>query len=356
MLLPALLLLPALALPVPVPSAGLPTQAQPVQLCTPTDSALGELSGLGVRGEHLLAVGDGGRALRVAVLDAACATVGELSSPDDPRDVEDMAVAADGTVWLADIGDNDRDRDTVALFGVRPGADGTSSSSLHRLTYPDGPHDAEALLLARSGRPVIVTKELSGSAGVYAPGTTVDQLPAPGPTELERVGTVQLVPTTTPGGPPGGIGSLLVTGGAVSADGTVAALRTYTDAYLFTAPDGDVVAALGRTPVRVPLPAEPQGEAIAFTAGGALLSGSESAGGALPPVRSVAGATAFAAGVNASDVTAGDSPQAQEPDEEAPTSPDTTSGVTPWQAGVVAVLVAGLLVWLFSLLSKRRRR
>ena len=41
--------------------------------------------------------------------------------------------------------------------------------------------------------------------------------------------------------------------------------RTYTDAHLFAAPDGDVVAALGGTPVTVPLPGEPQGEAVALT-------------------------------------------------------------------------------------------
>ena len=80
----------------------------------------------------------------------------------------------------------------------------------------------------------------------------------------------------------------------MSADGRVVALRTYTDAWLYAAPDGDVAAALRRTPVRVPLPGEPQGEAVAFLPDGTLLSGSESRGGVTGQLRAVPGAGALA--------------------------------------------------------------
>ena len=90
---------------------------------------------------------------------------------------------------------------------------------------------------------------------------------------------MQLTSTDTPGGPvPGIVGSVTVTGAATSADGTAVALRTYTDAYLFPLPDGDVAARFAAKPVRVPLPDEAQGEAIAFEPDGSLLSGSEGAG------------------------------------------------------------------------------
>ena len=56
-------------------------------------------------------------------------------------------------------------RATVALIALRP--DG--SATLYRLTYPDGPHDAEALLLAPDGTPYIVTKEIAGRERVYRP-------------------------------------------------------------------------------------------------------------------------------------------------------------------------------------------
>ena len=83
----------------------------------------------------------------------------------DPYDPEDLAVAADGTVWLADTGDNRRTRATVALIALRP----TAPTGIYRLTYPDGPHDAEALLLAPDGTPYVVTKEILGASGVYRP-------------------------------------------------------------------------------------------------------------------------------------------------------------------------------------------
>jgi hypothetical protein len=85
----------------------------------------------------------------------------------------------------------------------------------------------------------------------------------------------------------GGIGSTLVTGGSVSPDGTVVALRTYTEAYLYRAPGGDIPAALRGKPVHIPLPNEVQGEAIAIEPDGTLLSASE---GQRQPVRAVHGA------------------------------------------------------------------
>src|SRR5690606_6399673 len=87
-----------------------------------------------------------------------------------------------------------------------------------------------------------------------------------------------LGPTETPGGPLPGASSTLITGGAVSADGTVAAVRTYTDVYLFHAPDRDIAAALAAGPdLRIPAPDEPQGEAVAFTSNGDLMTASETA-------------------------------------------------------------------------------
>ncbi|MGH3910993.1 MAG: hypothetical protein ACRDRM_09200, partial [Pseudonocardiaceae bacterium] len=246
-----------------------PAAAQPAvqALCTPADLELTELSGLATDGNRWFAVSDGGTSLRVLVLNPAdCGVLDEITADVNPYDVEDLALAHDGTLWLADTGDNDLDRSTVALHRLTPDGD----ASLYRLTYPDGPHDAEALLLDQTGIPYVVTKEL-GPARVYRPTGTLAE---PGPTALEQVATVRIEPTSTPGGPVGGVGSVLVTGGAASIDGQLVALRTYTDAYLFSAPGGDVVAALAGAPVRIPLPDEPQGEALALAPDGTLLSGS----------------------------------------------------------------------------------
>ena len=154
--------------------------------------------------------------------------------------------------------------------------------------YPDGPHDAEALLLSGDGRPVIVTKELGGRSAIYTvdaalppePATATDPAAArrrrrrPGLGHPERgpmggrargrrgwspgarcpptAGSSRCGPTPTPGSTPPG-----------------APRRPRTSSPRCAG-----------TPVRVPLPDEPQGEAIAFAADGTLLSAGESPGGA----------------------------------------------------------------------------
>ncbi len=261
-------------------------------LCTPTESGLAEISGLAADGGRMFAIGDSGTDRSLWVLDGDCQVTDELPVPVDPFDVEDLALFG-GTLWLSDTGDNNRVRASVALIGMDPA---TGSGATHTLTYPDGAHDAEALLIGRDGRPVIVTKEVLADSAIYttASGATVTDLPGSGSTALSRVGRVRLGPTDTPGGPlpVPGAASVLVTGGAVSADGRVVALRTYTDIYLYPAPDGDIAAALTTaTPVRVPMPGQPQGEAIAFTPSGDLLSASEANGGALQPILVLRGAT-----------------------------------------------------------------
>jgi len=225
---------------------------------------------------------DGGRRVEVDRIDpATCAIVERRDARIDPYDPEDLALGPDGALWVGDIGDNEHRRESVAVV-VLPRR---GSGHLHRFVYPDGPHDAEALLVDGAGRPVIVTKEVGGLSGIYRPATMPS---SEGPTPLDRVGGVRLPASDTAGGPIGAFGSSLITG-AAQQDGVVA-LRSYTDAWLYPAANGDVVAALGGDPVRVPLPGEPQGEAIAFNPAGTLVSGSEARGGTPGQIRTVPGA------------------------------------------------------------------
>jgi phytase-like protein len=267
----------------PVPASAAPAAPEP--LCTMKDSRIGELSGLVSDGSRLYAINDGGTKVQVFVLGRDCKVQKVLTDRTDPFDVEDLARTPDGRLWLSDTGDNEKGRLTVALLEMSP----QGKVTLHRLTYPDGQHDTEALLMDKSGTPYLITKDILGEAKVYRPS---GPLASPGPTNLEKVGSLKIETTDTQGGPVGSIGSVLVTGGASMADGSVVALRTYTDAYVYAAPDGDVAAALQRTPVRIPLPGEKQGEAIAFDPDGTLLAGSEGVG---QPLRAVRGAAALAA-------------------------------------------------------------
>ena len=303
--------------------------------CSITDPRLAELSGLVVVGEQLLALNDGGEQLAVLGLDDSCAVVDVQSAPVDPYDPEDLAVGPDGTVWVADTGDNAADRATVALHVLRPGG----VPSLYRLSYPDGAHDAEALLLAPDGTPYVVTKEVLGASGVYRPtGPLADGATV----AMERVGSVNLTLTGTPGGPVGRAGQLLVTGGAVAADGSAVALRTYTDAYVWPLAGSDIAGALAGEAVRVPLPESPQGEAVSFAADGqALVIASEGLPSAvtvvpLPAVPAAAGVTAGPAGTPL------------------PSFADLTrSGRSPITAALIAAAVATLVVWVGSRLRRR---
>jgi hypothetical protein len=292
---------------------------------------------------------DGGRRVQIHRLDAAtCAITGTRTNDIDPSDPEDLARGPGGSLWVGDTGDNDLRRSSVAVIVLSP----RGEAQLHRLTYPDGAHDAEALLVDTAGRPVVVTKD-AGPAGVYRSEVPPD---GPGPTPLVRVGTVSLPASDTAGGPIGGLGSRVVTGAAASADGRVVALRTYTDAWLYRVPDGDIVAALAGTPVRVPLPGEPQGEAIAFGPDGTLLSGSETRGGVPGEIRAIPGA----AGLVGQDLPAApSSAPATAPERERPER-DEGEGTPEWLpaavGGGIAVALLLLAAGLVAVRGMRRGR
>ncbi|MEV0681540.1 hypothetical protein AB0I60_33965 [Actinosynnema sp. NPDC050436] len=328
-------------------TAGFAT-AQPAvaDVCDVADRRLEELSGLASDGDRWFAVNDSDNgAIEVHVLDRRCRITDTITAATNPYDVEDLALAPDGTLWLADTGDNGKSRETVALHAV--GQDG--SARIFRFTYPDGKHDAEALLLAADGTPHLVTKEPIGSALVYRPAGAWD---GAGPTPLEQVARVSISGTDTPGGPvQSSVMTRVVTGGAMSKDGKVAALRTYTDAYLFPVPDGDLATALEGDPVRIPLPDEAQGEAIAFDPDGTLLSASEfgNQGATSSTVRAVAGAAASA--IPKPTTTA---PAPEEPGRGEPAAVDTSA--SPEERPLWPVLGAGAAALALVALAIRRSR
>lgn len=321
----------------PAAPAAAEEPAAPSVRCQVTDPRLAELSGLVDVGDRMLAMVDGGDQVAVYVLDAACQVVDVTTAALDPYDPEDLGVGADGTVWFADTGDNNATRATVALIALRP--DG--GTALYRLTYPDGPHDAEALLLAPDGTPYVVTKEVLGASHVYRPAAP---LVDGGSVPMTDVGTVAFTLTGTPGGPVGRAGQLLVTGGAVARDGSHIALRTYTDAYVWPLAGSDVPAALAAEPVRIALPDAPQGEAVSFTAdGSALLVAGEGVPGdvTLVPIPA-ASAPAAASGSAAADPSL------------SALLDDGGTGPSPVTAGIAAALVATVLVWIGGRIRRRR--
>ena len=214
---------------------------------------------------RVFAVGPDGRTRTVATLPATKVT-----------DVEDMALGPDRTLYLADTGDNRATRADVTVLRVPEPPVGaaavrTAPPVRTTLTYEDGPHDAETLLVQpRTGQLLVVTKSVFGSSVYAAPQPLADGV-------LRRVATVPVRDTGTEGGPsPQFAARLLTTGGSVSPDGRRLVVRTYTDAYVYDVPGDDLVAAFRGRPQVVPLPATQQGEAVTWSRDGtALLTSSE---------------------------------------------------------------------------------
>ncbi len=222
---------------------------------------------------------DSGDAARFFAVDDRGRTRTVYTLPDvQARDWEDMARGPDeagrSSLWLGDIGDNNARRDRgLLVHRVREPQPTTREQvtteepTSFRLRYPDGPGDAEALLVhPRTGRLYVVTKPLSGGGLVYAAPSPLDP---DGPNVLERVASVALETTGTPGGP--GIGSLaqlLVTAGDIAPDGRHVALRTYTDVYEWDVLGDDVAGAFAGEPTVTPLPETRQGEGLTYSADG----------------------------------------------------------------------------------------
>ncbi|MBA3410379.1 MAG: hypothetical protein H0U15_05950 [Geodermatophilaceae bacterium] len=328
--------------------------------CTIGDPSIDELSGLVALADgDLLLVEDstpdplpGATSILMYRLDSACQLLGggPQDFDQDPRDIEDLAFR-DDTLWFADIGDNAENRPNVAVISVGydpadPQAD-VGAPQVFRLGYPDGPHDAEALLLAPDGSPYIVTKDVLGRSGVYRPTGPLD--PA-AEVRMEKVADLEFTMTGTPGGPVGRGGQLLVTGGAVAADGGRIALRTYTDAYVWRLSGNDMAGALQANPMAIiALPDAPQGEAISFAADSrSLLLGGEGVNSvitAVPATPDVAQRQPEASATTESETGFGSAE---------PASPDSASNnVT---AGLIAVGMIAVLAGVTWFVRRMRRK
>ena len=189
----------------------------------------------------------------------------------DGVDTEDLAVGpcARGSeltcVYVGDIGDNVRGRDTVTILrlqepDLRTDVPSSVPAEAISLSYPDKAHDAEALLVDHHGAIGIVTKAPGrkgrGAARLFVAAEFRDG-------QLVAAGRVRLPP---PGQPfASAVLGNVVTAGDMVPGGVV--LRTYDALYEFRGPKD---APLRRFPDwrvhQLAAPSEPQGEAVAYGA------------------------------------------------------------------------------------------
>lgn len=216
----AALLLCALPL-VPTPSHADDGQ----RVFTITDERIAESSGLAVSPAHrnlVYTLNDSDNAPSVYAVDRRSGDVVGVTTLDGHQiqDTEALGVGSDGTMWVADIGDNGGDRDDVALYAFpEPGrGDSTVVPDRYPIRYPSGPQDAETVLVGPGSRMVFVV-----SKGVL--GGRVYRLPRAPSTERPNV-VRRVAKADAPG---------LVTDGSYTPDGSRIVLRTYDNVVVYDA-------------------------------------------------------------------------------------------------------------------------
>jgi hypothetical protein len=239
-----------------------------------TDSRLNECSGIGAanrRPRRWVAHNDSGDTARFFTVDETGAVLGVTRlAGAEAIDWEDMeAVVVGGVAWLyfADVGDNASRRPVVRIYRVREPLDPVEEIAqveTFELLYPDGPRNAETLVVdPKSGDAYIVSKVGGRAASVYRlPGDA-----NPGRHTLEKLGEVAVRDENDR--------FELVTGGSASPDGRFVVLRTYLNAYEFSV-RGRFRDWFRQPAARLRTALENQGEAIAYARDGkAIVTASE---------------------------------------------------------------------------------
>ena len=227
---------------------------------------LREVSGIAAsrRHEDVLWMHNDGEAKHVFAVKTSGKVAAQVKIPEAVEDVEDMAIGPgpeEGVeyVYLGDIGDNDGNRREVRVIRfAEPSLDHergqpkVRDAEVIRLRYPDGSHDAEALLVdSTTGDLIIVTKEAGRARAYVAHAASLsDQVSHVTLEELAALDAEQ------------------VSAGDISSDGRWVLLRNEEQGWLWERAPGEPLAdALQRPPVVVTVRGDKQGnngESIAF--------------------------------------------------------------------------------------------
>jgi hypothetical protein len=223
-----------------------------------------ELSGLAEAAGTLWSHNDSGDTARVLALDPRGGILAE-ATVEGAEAVDWEDIASDGSeLYVGDIGDNQRVRPEITVYRFPPptelGHVTVPAADVQAITlhYPNGPRDAEALLVDPVTHDLVIAhKRFGGRSEVYvAPEDDWSD----GDATLQRVGT--FLPGNTP--------LDAVTSGEVSADGQLVGIRTYARVLVFPRDEGQSVAEaiIDNQPCEAPTAVELQGEAFTFTAEG----------------------------------------------------------------------------------------
>ncbi|HZI53355.1 MAG TPA: hypothetical protein VFD56_06625 [Chitinophagaceae bacterium] len=171
------------------------------------------------------------------------------------RDWEDLAtglgpVAGNQYIYIADIGDNTLAASQYFIYRfIEPASANDSVLNSDKITfqYPDGAHDAEAILVENSSKDIYIITKQDSPSRIYKISY---------PQNTGAINTAILVGSLSFGG---------VTGAAMSADGKEILVRTYNSVFYWQRTTNQTLEqALSGSPVSLDTQFEPQGEAICF--------------------------------------------------------------------------------------------
>lgn len=212
------------------------------------DRRLDEASGLAIDPEqpqYLWAHNDSGDRPLLYLLNLRGELLSQIKLDGAPHyDYEDLAIGpctpeepSRRCLFIADIGDNRHKRSQVQLYRAPiPSFKTPPPAKLHLqiehaeyISYPQGPHDAETLLIhPKTGQRWIVFKARRGDSLVV-------ELPE-GPSSQEHPKLAKHIATLSIKGP--SLGSRLITAGDIDPTGRCIALRTYVQLLTYCSPAG----------------------------------------------------------------------------------------------------------------------
>jgi hypothetical protein len=322
---PRSLLLALLLAALLIPTAAVGAESEKVSEIS--DSRIEESSGLVVSAEHddlAYTVNDAGNdPIVYAVKISTGEVVGTTQvGGGDVEDSESIAIDGKGRMWLADLGDNDEERDDTALYVFAEPGPGNHSVNAKRfpVTYDGGAVDIEAFLVhPKTGKKFLVSKEKKTAGTLYS-------LPAKlKPTGNRATDTGRPMPEDT-------------SDGTFTIDGSQALIRTRESVFVYD-PKG------WKQVDEISVPEVEQGETIAMEPGGtSFLIGSE--GENSPLIRVAYGPDATESATPPAEQEPAAEEPADEPEEEGATIP----------VYLVVAIVAVVILALVAIWVARRRQ
>ncbi len=167
------------------------------------------------------------------------------------RDWEELQLS-DGTIYLADIGDNLKRYDQYTIYAFAEPeflVDEVADIKSIVFTYEDGPRDAEAFLVDAATKDIFIITKSDNPSRIYRLAY---------PYSYTSVNTAKAAGTLPMGG---------IVSAALSPDGKEIIVKTYMELFSFNKNIGQSIPQAFQDPFKkLPYRLEPQGEAVTFAA------------------------------------------------------------------------------------------